>query len=370
MEYAAALLEDWMREHYFETSADIGSSGVADYSLREVREIVGISIEELDAVVFNDSPCTGEHGLRKAIAERWGTDDAEWVITTHGASEAIYSALLTVLDPGDHVIALDPTYHTHTSVPESLNCVITSWPLRAERGFAPDLAELAALVDQAEDTAAIIVNFPHNPTGVTLTEGELNELVRIARDADAYLVWDAAFSELTYGSPPLRDPILSYQKTISVGTFSKAFGLPGMRFGWCLANPDVIRRMVPLRDRMILSISPLIEYIATRVIRQADALIGPRLEQAAKNRELLSEWARRHADHVELTPAAGSVTTFPRLRHHADTRELCLRLSERHGVLLVPGAAFGHPDRVRLGFGGPTAEFIRALSSLSQELTG
>lgn len=367
MEFASAFLEDWMREYYFDAKYDIGSSGVQDYCLKEVRELAGITFAELDDVVFRDGPCTGDEALRQAIADRWGTGDPDWVATAHGASEAIYSALLAVLRPGDHVVTLDPSYHSHTSVPRALHCDITPWTLRPEHAFQPDIAELAALAE-ARRPAAIIVNFPHNPTGATVTREQLRGLVAVAESVDAHLVWDASFSELTYGAAPLPDPIRDYRKTISVGTFSKAFGLPGMRFGWCLAHPDVIARMIPLRDVYLLSISPLLERIAVGVVRHAERFVEPRLRQAAKNRELLGQWAARHEDRVEHTPPQGGVTAFPRMRRETDTRELCLRLGAQHSVLLVPGVAFGRPDRVRLGFGGPSDDFARALDLVAREL--
>ncbi|MBW8799863.1 MAG: capreomycidine synthase [Streptomyces sp.] len=369
MGFEPAFLEDWMRDYYFEAKFDIGSSGVQDYALRTVRELAGITSAELDSVIFKDSPCTGDRTLRQAIADRWGAGEPDWVVTTHGASEAIYSALLAVLRPDDHVVVLEPSYHSHSSIPRVLGCEVSAWTLRPESGFAPHVEELAALVSK-QRTAAIILNFPHNPTGATVTADQLHRIVEIARTADAYLVWDASLADLTYESAPLPDPVLVYPKTISIGTFSKAFGLPGMRFGWCLAHPDVIARMIPSRDVYVLSLSPLLERIATGVVQNTEKFIGPRLLQAAANRSSLTRWAAGHVEHVDYIPAQGGVTTFPRLRNHSDTRNVCRLLGAADGVLLVPGAAFGHPDRVRLGFGGPVDEFTEALDLLSLRLGG
>jgi DNA-binding transcriptional MocR family regulator len=120
VKFSDALLEDWMRDHYHGASIDIGSSGVLEYSLSEVRSLAGIKSSELDEIVFRDSPCLGRYDLREAIAERRGTGNAECVMTTHGGSEAIYVAMMTLLEPGDQVIALQPTYHSHVSVAESI----------------------------------------------------------------------------------------------------------------------------------------------------------------------------------------------------------------------------------------------------------
>jgi capreomycidine synthase len=365
---SAALLEDWMRDHYHGAAIDIGSSGVLDYGLAEVRALAGIEACDLDQVVFRDSPCLGRDDLREAIAARWGASEASQVITTHGSSEAIYAAMMTLLEPGDHVVTMQPAYHSHLSIAESIGCETARWRLRPEDDFQPDLYQLAAVVTGR--TKLIVVNFPHNPTGVTLTLAGLDRLLEIADSVGAYVIWDAALADLVYDGDPLPCPGRSYARSVSIGTFSKAFGLPGMRFGWCIAEPRLIAAMTDLRDRMTLSLSPLLEFIALRVVQNAESFVGPRLQTAAASRRLLLEWARRNADVVGMPVPQGGVTAFPLLRGHADTTAICARLSAEYQVLLVPGSAFEHPDRVRLGFGGDPDQFKRGLEILAGELTG
>lgn len=186
--------------------------------------------------------------------------------------------------------------------------------------------------------------------------------------AGAYLVWDGAFAELTYESAPLPNPGLDNDRFISLGTLSKAYGLPGLRFGWCLASPQVIAELVHLRDYTSLYLSPLVEVIAKRVIENGDRLLHIRLRQAHANFEILKEWVERHTDFVEWAPPQGGVTAFIRLRHVPDVTEFCQRLAETHKVLLVPGGCFKHPEHVRLGFGGPTSMVREGLLRLSAAL--
>src|ERR1700754_3007388 len=86
---APALLECWMRDYYFDTDFDLGSSGVEPFSMVELRELTGLTAAEIDAVMFRDSRTLGDDDLRAAIARRWGTGDPAEVIVTHGSSEAI-----------------------------------------------------------------------------------------------------------------------------------------------------------------------------------------------------------------------------------------------------------------------------------------
>ncbi|TDD83150.1 capreomycidine synthase [Actinomadura darangshiensis] len=363
MKYAPAELEIWMRDYYFAVDDDIGSSGVADYSLADLRELLGFSSADLDAIVLRDSMSLGGDEVRAAIADRWGDGDPHKVMVTHGASEAIYLVMSTLLDPGDRVVVLDPVYHSLASTARTLGCELVPWEINAADGYRPDLGALRALV--AEPTKAIVVNLPHNPTGTSVTAAERDELVAIARSAGAYLIWDQAFREMVHAGEPLRDPINDYDRAVSFGTLSKGYGLAGLRVGWCLAHPDVLDGVLDLRDRTTLHLSPLVEFLAARVARGADRLLAPRLDQARRNLVVLRQWADDNPELVDLVTPMGGVSTFPRLVGIDDTTALCHRLAQEHRVLLVPGSCFGDPQRVRLGFGGPAASLERGLDRLA-----
>jgi capreomycidine synthase len=346
-----ALLEEWMRLYYFDVDADIGSSGVSDFSLAELRALLGIGTDELDAVVFHDSQTLGGTALRQALARRWTAGDASRVMVTHGSTEANFLVMNALLGPGDEVVVLDPIYPQLRAVAESIGCRLRPWTLRPENDWRPDLGELEGLVGAR--TRMVVVNFPHNPTGTTLLPEEQAELLRIVSRAGAYLVWDAAFASLTYDAPPLPDPAPLYERAVSMGTLSKAYGLPGLRVGWCLAHPSVLDRMVHLRDYLTLHLSPLVELLAERAVDGADRILELRRAAARRSRDLVDGWIAAQEGAVSWTLPKGGVCGFPRLHDLADTTAFCRELAREHRVLLVPGSCFGRPGHVRLGFGGP-----------------
>ncbi len=363
-----AHLEEWMRLYYFAVDVDIGSSGVADYSLAELRAVLEVEPGELDAVVFHDSRTLGGDDVRAALARRWTGGDAERVMVTHGSTEANFLLMHALLSPGDEVVALDPIYPQLRAVAESAGCRLLPWPLRADRGWSPDLDALESLVGPR--TRMVIVNFPHNPTGATLTpEGQEALLARCARFG-AYLVWDAAFADLTYDAPPLPDPAARYGRAVTMGTLSKAYGLPGLRVGWCLAAPAVLGRMAHLRDYLTLHLSPLVEFLAARVIDRADRILAEKRALARRNHARVAAWIGEQGGAVEWTPPAGGVCGFPRFGEVGDVEAFCHRLAREHRVLLVPGTCFGVPGHARLGFGGPAPALDDGLARLSDALRG
>src|SRR5262245_13656123 len=288
MKIAPALLEYWLRDYYFNCSFDISCSGVENFSLGELRDVLQLSQAEMDRIVFRDSESLGAPGLRKAIAERWGDGNPDCVMATHGSSEAQFLVMNALLRRGDEVLVLDPSYQPLYSIAESIGCELRPWRLRFENGFRPDIEEAKRIIGPR--TAMVILNFPHNPTGSSLTLEEQAELIEAIKRVGAYLVWDAAFAELTYDGKPLPDPCRHYDRCISLGTLSKAYGLPGLRVGWALASPDILARCIELRDYITLHLSPLVELIAQRAIEQSDRLLNLRLPQIHANLATLTEW--------------------------------------------------------------------------------
>lgn len=367
MDITPARLEDWMRDYYHKADHDIGSSGVRDLSMAELRAVCGFDLAELDPMVFHDSEPLGGARLRAALADRWTGGDVDRMMVTHGSSEAIYLVMHLAVEPGDEVLVLDPAYQQLHDIAAWRGCRITRWPLDPDHGFAPDLDRLRELAKSRP--AMIVVNFPHNPTGVSITPQQQQELVAIAAEAGSWLVWDHAFGELTHRGEPLPLP-LWYERTIAWGTFSKSYGLAGLRVGWCVTPPDLAARMALLRDYIALYVSPVLEFFAEKAVRNADRIVAMQREHAAANLRVLRDWAAGLPELVRLTPPDGGVTSFVRFPGQPDVVRSCRRLAEEHRVLLVPGWCFGdaYRDHARLGFGGTTAELAAGLERLETVL--
>ncbi len=364
--FEAAPLEDYLRDYYFEATADISSSGVEPYTLGEVQDLLEIDPREFATISLRDSRSAGADELRALVAERAGLDDGSGVLVANGSTEVQLLVLAATLGPGDEVVVAEPAYHSLISTARALGCRITGWPLRPENEFKPDLAELRRLVTGR--TKMIIVNFPHNPTGATLTHAEQRELVGIADDHGCHLFWDGAFEDIVYDAPPLPTVSSGYDRGLSFGSMSKSFGLPGLRLGWGIVPPDVVSRAVQVRDYTTLALSPVIEFIACRVLEQPERLVAPRLAAARANRETVREWLAAHDGLVSGDVPAAGVLVFPSLDRITDTDGFCHRLMREHGVLVVPGECFGVPGRIRLGFGGQAAELRRGLDAVSSVL--
>jgi capreomycidine synthase len=363
-----AKLEAWMRDYYHEVDHDIGSSGVRDLSMAELCKLCGFELSDLDPMVFHDSESYGGSRLRGALADRWNGGDTSRMMVTHGSSEAIYLVMHTALEPGDEIIVVDPAYQQLYDIAADRGCQVTRWPLDAGNGFAADLSLLRRLA--ARGPAMIVVNFPHNPTGASITRAQQDELIEIAAASGAWLVWDHAMGEITYAAPPLTLPTDRYDRCIAFGTFSKSYGLAGLRVGWCLAPPPLLAEMALLRDYIALYVSPVLEFFAEQAVRNADRIVTMQQQHAAANLSVLREWAESVPGLVRFTEPDGGVTAFVEFPGQPDVVRSCRRLAEEHRVLLVPGACFGDrfQGHARLGFGGTSAELTTGIARLEQVL--
>lgn len=365
MQLPKASLEHWMREFYFDCEMDLGSSGVATYTFGELRELLPIDLEKMNAISFDDSFTKGCDGLRQAIATKWGNGDLNNVMTASGSNEMLYHIMSTLLQPDDEVILLDPIYHALSTVAETKGCAVKYWKMKPEAGFMPDMADFKALL--TKNTKLVAVNFPHNPTGVTITREQQKELIELVSSVGAYLIWDAAFEEMALGEQ-LPNPYFEYDKAVSVGTLSKGYGLPGLRIGWCFASDEVIEQCVQLRDYTTLYISPLIEYVGQVAIENIELLMAPKMKEANENLQTLTHWVESNSDRVIWTNPQGSVSCFIKFKGIDNTEQFCRELVLATGVMVVPGECFGYPGYCRLGFGASKVEFDEGFKRLKNFL--
>lgn len=365
MNFGKAKLEHWMREHYFDCDIDLGSSGVYPYTLGDIFAHTDLNFDDLAAVELADSTTVGNIDLRTALAKRYGNGNPDSVMLGNGSNEVLFHILSTLLEEGDEVVALDPIYHALDAVPIAKNCDIKRWNMDPELSFRVSLSELRSIV--TDKTKLIAVNFPHNPTGVSISLEEQRELIEIASHVGAYLVWDAAFEELTSTSK-LINPFLEYSRSIYVGTLSKSYGMPGLRVGWCFANKGIIKSFIELRDYTTLYVSPVIESIATKVIENADFFINQRLDTAETNKHLMKRWVEEHRNLVSWSDPVGGVSCLIKIKSLANTDEFCTTISKKYGVMLVPGSCFGLPEFIRVGFGEQTDKFKEGLNLLSTHI--
>src|SRR5262245_17693530 len=124
-----AALEDWMRDYYFETDLDLGSSGVASYSVADLQRLCGLDLSGLDDLLLRDGQPFGADSVRQVLADRFTGGDTDRVMTTSGSSEAMFLTMCSLLSAGDEVVVVEPVYQQLVAIARSIGCRIVPWRL-------------------------------------------------------------------------------------------------------------------------------------------------------------------------------------------------------------------------------------------------
>ncbi len=292
------------------------------------------------------APGIGVPELRAAIAEHqqrfYGLavdPDTEVVVTT-GATEAIAAALLGLVDPGDEVIALEPYYDSYAACIAMAGGVRVPVTLRPP-GFRLDTDALRAAVTAR--TKVILVNSPHNPTGMVLRDQELRAIADVACEHDLVVVTDEVYEHLTYDDErhvPLASLDGMRERTLTISSGGKTFSFTGWKVGWASGPADLVRATLTAKQFLTFtSAAPLQPAIAEALALGDDYYDDFRLTLQGK-RDRLSDGLRALGFDVFVPAGTYFVTTDIRPLGFDDGVDFCLRLPERCGVVAIPHEVF------------------------------
>lgn len=349
-------VEQWMNEHEETCRYNLAETCVRSLTAGELLELSGRReqvLAELEATALTYGPIPGSPRLRRLIAGLYADQGPDSVLVTHGAIGAnalVHSALV---EPGDHVVAVVPTYQQHYSIPESYGARVDRLPLREEHGWLPDLDELDRLVTPG--TRLIAVNNPNNPTGALIGEAGLARIAEIAGRAGAWVLCDEVYRGVDQHGDGFTASIADlYERGVSTGSMSKPFSLAGLRLGWIVGPPDLLKTAAAHRDYTTISVGRIDDLLACVALENRDAILARSHRITRTNLAVLDEWVSGRDDVDYVRPASGT-TALLRYRAPIGSYELCTRLLQETGVMFTPGAAFGIEHTVRIGFADDTS---------------
>jgi aspartate aminotransferase len=290
-----------------------------------------------DGADYQYPPSTGLEALREEIAARRGVD-IENVVVTNGAGEANYLAMAATLDrdAGEEVLLTDPVYPYYPGKVQLLDGVSRYVPVDSGGALDP-----AAVRERASDeTAAIVVNTPNNPTGAVYTGETMAELVDIAEAHDAILVSDEVYDHFDYTGEFASALAVDSARRVVTNAFSKSMAITGFRVGYGIF-PDELVDAVRSRHMLVnVAGSRPAQHAVLRALRQT----GP--DYYERNRERLAERIGTFTDALaaagaEYTAPDGGFYVMARLPEFPGTMDNAERLIDEAGVAAMPGETFG-----------------------------
>jgi aspartate/methionine/tyrosine aminotransferase len=356
------LLDTWLDQYEHRIEFNLGASTGPTWT---VNDILALADDEtlhrfLNHKLVYGRPA-GADSLREAIAEMQGVP-VESVQVMTGSSEALVAMMWLANEPGANVILPLPGFTTFSALPESLGIETRYYRVRRENQFRIDIDEIKHLADS--NTKLILVNCPHNPTGATISDDDMEALHAFTAERGIQLVSDEVYHPIYHGRKTTSAARLPHATVIH--DLSKAFSIAGVRTGWMIEH-DAKRRQQYWTARAYFSIcnGTTGEILAEVAIRNRDKVLGRTQEVASRNLKLLDQFMAEHREALGWIRPQGGMTAFPWLVTGEDARPFCQAATER-GILLAPGDCFEVPSHFRLGFAAAGFEFSRALDRFGE----
>lgn len=363
-------VEEWMNEYEKKATCDVAQTCVNTLTLDELFKITNT-----DKSDFFNKLCKkpmgygfiqGSPDFKKGICKLYETIKPGGVIPTIGAAGANHLVFYSIVKPQDRVISVIPTYQQLYSIPESFGADVKHLNLKPENGFLPDLDELCSLI--SDRTKLICLNNPNNPTGALMDEKMLKEIVKIARDADVYILCDEVYRGLNQSeeiTPSIAD---LYEKGISVSSMSKVFSLAGLRLGWVASNcKEVIDECLKHREYNMISCSIGDEMLASLALENADIIIERNKKIIRENLKILEGWVESEPLISYTKPKSGT-TALIYYDLDMSSKDFCHELCEQEGVFLTPGFCFELEGCARIGYACKREVLEEGLAKISRFL--
>lgn len=357
---------------------DIVSLGVGEPDFVTPWRICESAIHHISQGQTSYTSNAGLLSLRTSIAEyllqRFAVevDPADEVLITVGVSEAADLALRAILNPGDEVIIPEPCYVAYEPLVQLAGGVPRALPCDGQQGFRLDWDALTALI--TPKTRAIMINYPCNPTGMTLKPQEVERLARLAAAEQIILISDEIYAELSYTDEPhvsLASIPEAADWTVLLSGFSKAFAMTGWRIGYAAGPSEIIGAMTKIHQYTMLCAPIMAQRAAETALAEGMDDMKEMFETYRQRRNYFHAGLQRIG--LQTIRPEGAFYAFPSIAHTGlSSVEFCKGLLDTQSVAVVPGSAFGGSGEgyVRASYAVDFETLDRALDGIERFLRG
>jgi aspartate/methionine/tyrosine aminotransferase len=331
---------------------NLTESGVHPITLQELIGNDESLLNKLLSTEINYPHVNGSPPLRESIASLYNQATINNVLVTVGAAEANQIVMQTLLEDGDELATITPTYKQVWGIAENQGYKVKTFSLNSGDSWSLNIDELAAAVN--EKTKIVAVVNPNNPTGHIFTKTEMQRIIAAAERVGAWILADEVYRGAEREQEKESDSFFGlYDKVISVGSMSKAYGLPGLRIGWIVAPPDTVEKVWRRHEYSTITASMLSNSLAAHALSPE---IRPRLIARTRNYirngfPILQKWMDAQEGLFSYTPPQASAVSFIKYNLDINSNDLMLKLINEASVFIGSGDSFGMDHHMRIAFG-------------------
>ena len=362
-------VEIWMNEWETRCTYNLAETCVASITINELLALSGrdeADLYELLSMKLTYGDIEGSDRLRAAISKLYANTSIADITITHGTIAANMLVHKGLVERGDHVVSIIPTYQQHYSIPRSIEANVATLSLEASDGFLPDLDRLRSMVTL--ETKLIALTNPNNPTGALIERPMLEAIAEVADSVGAYLLCDEVYRGTGQVGDGMVPSIVDiYHRGISTAGMSKVFSLAGLRVGWVVAPKELTEKIMIHRDYDTISVGMINDHFAAIALENASKVLARSQAITRINLAILDRWITNEPRVDWVKPRAGT-TAMLKLDIPMSSREFCIDLLEKTGVMLTPGDAFDMEGYVRIGYANEREILEAGLSEMSAYL--
>ena len=353
-----------------EVEYNLSESGVLPLRVEEILE--GRDSATVLSLAMKYCESDGSKELRDRIAEWHGTT-RDHILVTNGGSEANFTSLWGLLEKTDHAAVMLPNYLQTWGLARAYAGKTAPFYLKEQQEngkprWGLDIDSLHRAV--TKKTRLIVVTNPNNPTGAVLNQEEMDEIIRVARKANAWLLSDEIYRGAELSGPLSPTFWGRYDKVLITSGLSKAFGAPGLRLGWIAGPPKTLAGLARYHDYTTLTPTMLSDRLARIMMEPArrDKILERTRGIVRRQLPKLESWIQSHDEIFTYIPPVAGAITFFRYKLPISSTALFDRLRNEQSVLITPGDHFGLGRYIRVGYGYDIDYTLRGLARVDLTL--
>ena len=352
---------------------EIISLGLGEPDFKTPDYVVEATIKAMQDGFTHYSATQGWPDLRKLIAEdcnkNYGSEyTMNDVIVTPGIKSAVYFSLAAILEPGDEIILISPYYVSYPAMVKLAEPTAKIVNVTLAKNFTLDAEKLKAAFNK--NTKAILINTPNNPTGMVLSKEEVELVVELAKENDAYIISDEVYEKLVY-SGHKHTSFGLYQeiedRLIICNGYSKSHAMTGWRLGYAIGAHDVIAKMNKLQQHINTNTCTFVQVGACSIYKNEPVHIKPYVDELEARIDYFDTELNKLPYITGVKPKAGFFYFIDISAVGVDSNTFCADLLKKTGIASTPGVAFGPEwdDHVRFSIAVPMSTLERAVGLLN-----
>ncbi|MFP3130487.1 MAG: pyridoxal phosphate-dependent aminotransferase [Nitrososphaeria archaeon] len=307
------------------------------------------------------APSSGIPQLRQAIAERYSVTQSN-VMVTPGSKQGIFYALYSIINPGEEVLILNPSWSSYKQIIKLSGGVPVE--IDTDESFTPDIDLIKKKI--SKKTKAIIVNSPNNPTGAVYGDKTVKDLSQLAIENGLFIISDEIYDRLVY-----EGEFVSFRKymkyedgLILINGFSKAYAMTGWRLGYIITSPEIIKQMAKLQGHTATSPTTFVQVAAVTALKECEEDVRSMVNEFAERRKIIIEMLDKKG--LKYVRPEGAFYFFVDLGNYIKNVDPAEYLLEKAKVSVTSGLGFGddYSSYVRISYATSRETIISGIANI------